>query len=99
MTGTNAAGAFAVLGIHGLDDVHTRGHPSERDKGLYVVRWRVVAEIDEDLRRPSIFDGKCKGDRAFHVGVAVERIVLERLRPPGGRDRGIAVDAELDPAA
>src|SRR5688500_10881523 len=52
--------------------------------------------IEEDLSFPSVRHGKGKRDRAANVRLR-ERVVPQRAGPPDGRDRRIAIDAELHP--
>src|SRR5438105_876470 len=61
------------------------------------MRGRVVALIEEHLRRAAVRDRKRERDGSAHVRL-LERIIGYRLRTPRLRDRGIAVDAELGPA-
>jgi hypothetical protein len=60
------------------------------------VRRRIVAQVDEDLRRAAIRHGEGIRDGAALVRFAPQ-VVGNRARAPDVRDFRIAVDSELDP--
>src|SRR5215510_7026127 len=99
LTGPDAAaGRFSILGVELVHHIHTFNDLAERRKRLFVVRRRIVPQIDENLRRSAVRHGEGISDRPAHVRFAA-RIVRDRLSAPDIRDLRVAVDAELRPFA
>src|SRR5687767_6373637 len=67
LASSNPAGAFAVLVIQRIDDIHPRDHSSKWCKGFLIVIWGVVGQIDEHLRRSTVRRRKCECNGAADV--------------------------------
>src|SRR5262245_36067326 len=65
--GANSPGTFTMLGVQAVEDLHAGDDAAERREGFFVVRRRVVAHVEEDLRRPPVRHREGERDRAAHV--------------------------------
>src|SRR6266446_7803385 len=87
------AGRVAVARVELLDDVHARGDGAERWEVR--VERRVVAEVDEDLRRPRIRACRSEGHTAEVVVNPRHDVVRDRRPLPSGRYLRVRADPEL----
>src|SRR5947208_17057742 len=92
------SGILAVPRIQSISNVHSFDNLSDRNELFFVVSWAIVSKIDEQLSRPSVWDGESVGHRAADIRFD-SGIVGYGLCPPLVRDLRIAIDTELSPTA
>src|SRR5215471_12387481 len=88
-----AARSFAVACVQLVDDAHAFYDPAKW-REAHRVEARLIARVDVNLRRTSVWAGHSKRERPSHVAV-LHGIVGEPFVLPNLRNRGIARDAEL----
>src|SRR5262245_51604085 len=62
-----ASSRFAIFGVELVRHIHTFDDLAERRKRLFVMRRRIVPQIDENLRRPAVRHCEGISDRPAHV--------------------------------
>src|SRR5215471_8440047 len=92
-----AARRFAVGCVQLVDNAHAF-YDLAKWREARRVEARLIARVDVNLRRTSVWAGHSKGERASHVAV-LHGIVGEPFVLPNLRNRGIARNAELRESA
>src|SRR5215472_15795229 len=92
-----ATGSFAVACVQLVDDAHAFGDLAKWGEARRV-EARLIAGVDIDLRRTSVWTGHSKSERPSHVAVP-HRITGEPFVLPNLGNRGIAGNAELRESA
>src|SRR6516225_9047068 len=92
-----AARSFAVARVQPVDDAHAF-YDLSRWGETHRVEARLIARVDVNLRRTSIWAGHSKRERPAHVAV-LHGIVGEPLVLPNLRNHGIPRNAELRESA
>src|SRR6185369_14847808 len=87
---------FSVFGVNRVCYFHSLNHSGNRRKRLLIVRGRVIAQIDEYLRRASVGIFESEGHRAAHVRQHAWIVSDVTSSPHCGHLR-IPVDPELRP--
>src|SRR5437588_504538 len=92
-----AARSFAVACVQLVDDAHAFYDLAQRCEA-HRVEARLIARVDVNLRRTSVWAGHSKRERPSHVAV-LHGIVGEPFVLPNLRNHGIARNAELRESA
>src|SRR6478609_7021239 len=92
-----AAGSFAVACVQLVDDAHAFYHLAKW-REAHRVEARLIARVDVNLRRTSVWAGHSKRERPSHVAV-LYGIVGEPFVLPNLRNYRIPRDAELRESA
>src|SRR5215471_3628725 len=92
-----AARGFAVARVELVDYAHAFYDPAKW-REAHRVEARLIARVDVNLRRTSVWAGHSKRERPSHVAV-LHRIVGEPFVLPNLRNHGIARNAELRESA
>ena len=87
------ARAFPISTIQPVDDIHARDDLADWSESLRI-EFRVVAEIDVELSRPSVRTGHRIRDRTSSVALE-RRVILDCAVPPDCSNRGVAWNTEL----
>src|SRR5215469_12959582 len=97
-----AARSFAVACVQLVDDAHAF-YDLAKWREAHRVEARLIARVDINLRRASVWAGHSKRERPSHVaglhGTVGHGIVGEPFVLPNLRNRGIARNAELRESA